>query len=214
MAGARRLSARGARLIAEFEGFRSCPYRDPVGVWTVGYGSTHGVGPGSRCLTRAQALARMRREVDQEYGAAVNALPVRLTQNRFDSLSSFTYNLGPGAIGSGTGIGRALRRKQWRRAADEMLEWNQAGGHVLAGLVRRRKAERKLFLTAPPVRYTSAERRALRRLKRGTAKQKREAREQLRRQARDIQKRARGERNGWRKHDRARRYQGIRRALG
>lgn len=142
----RKLGDKGANLIKQFEGFRSCPYRDAVGVWTIGYGSTKGVGPKSKCISKARAERRMRREVDARYGAAVNKLPKQLNQNQFDALTSFVYNLGPGAISSATGIGKALRKKQWRKAGDEMLRWNKAGGRELAGLTRRRKAERQLFL--------------------------------------------------------------------
>jgi GH24 family phage-related lysozyme (muramidase) len=143
-----KLSDKGAALLEEFEGFRSRPYRDAVGVWTIGYGSTKGVGPNTPHMTPGQARARLKREVDQVYGAAVNRLGVPLNQHQFDALCSFVYNLGPGAIGPTTGIGRALRARDYRRAADELLKWDKAGGRTLLGLTRRRRAERALFLTA------------------------------------------------------------------
>ena len=92
----------------------------------------------------------MRREIDATYGKAVNDLPVDLTQNQHDALVSFVYNLGPGAISTNTGIGRALRAKKWELASNEMLRWDKAGGHSLAGLTRRRRAERALFLKDRP----------------------------------------------------------------
>lgn len=144
---ARKLSRRGARLIQDFEGFRSKPYRDAVGVWTIGYGTTQRIGPHSPPITRRQASDRLRRDVDDEYGAAVNALDLPLSQNQHDALVSFVYNVGPGAIGPSTGIGKALRARKWRTAADELLRWDKAGGRALPGLTRRRRAERKLFLT-------------------------------------------------------------------
>lgn len=141
-----RLSARGATLIAQFEGFRSHPYRDAVGVWTIGYGSTAGVGPGTPPITEAQARERMRREVDLRYGAAVNALGLPLNPNQFDALVSFVYNVGPGGIAASTKVGKHLRAKHWSRAADALLAWDKAGGRTLLGLTRRRRAERALFL--------------------------------------------------------------------
>lgn len=141
-----KLSTRGAKLIAEFEGFSAKPYLDPVGVWTIGYGSTKGVGPNTPPMTRAQALARMMREVDETYGRAVNQLDLPLNQNQFDALTSFVYNVGPGGVGPGTTIGKRLRARDWRGAADALLAWNKAGGRVLPGLTRRRQAERTLFL--------------------------------------------------------------------
>lgn len=141
------LSRTGAALITEFEGFRANPYQDSVGVWTIGYGSTAGVGPNTPPVTQEAALQRMMGEVDVKYGAAVNALGVPLTQNQFDALTSFVYNVGPGGIATSTGIGRALRACDYARAAEELLKWDKAGGRALAGLTRRRQAERRLFLT-------------------------------------------------------------------
>lgn len=141
------LSDNGARLIEEFEGFRSKPYRDAVGVWTIGYGSTRGVGPSSPVVTKQQAHDRLKREVTETYGASVNGLGLALNQNQFDALCSFTYNCGPGAIGPKTTVGRNLRARNWTGAAGGLLAWNKGGGRVLAGLTRRREAERKLFLT-------------------------------------------------------------------
>ena len=145
------IGPKGIALIKEFEGFPfgGRPYRDPVGVWTIGYGHTEGVGPHSPRLTERQASELLERDLAQLYEPHVERLPIarHLNQNQFDALVSFVYNLGPGAVASDTGIGRALRAQQWRRAADEMLRWNQAGGQVLAGLTRRRRAERELFLT-------------------------------------------------------------------
>jgi lysozyme len=141
------LSPTGANLITEFEGFRPRPYRDAVGVWTIGYGSTAGVGPNTPPITEQQARDRLMREVDAQYGRAINALGVPLTQNQFDALVSFVYNVGPGGVAASTGVGRALRARNYQQAADELLKWDKAGGRTLAGLTRRRQAERKLFLT-------------------------------------------------------------------
>ena len=144
------VSAAGIALIKEFEGFPNGgrPYRDPVGVWTIGYGHTAGVGPNSPRLTERAASRLLEQDLSRTYERYVEALPMAaaLNQHQFDALVSFVFNLGPGAIGADTGIGRALRGRDWRRAADEMLRWNRAGGRVLAGLTRRRQAERALFL--------------------------------------------------------------------
>lgn len=142
-----KLSARGIALIARFEGFRSRPYRDAVGVWTIGYGSTRGVGPSTPPISESAARARMTREVEATYGAAVNRLPGPLTQAQFDALTSFVYNVGPGGISPATRVGRSLRAQKYRDAADALLEWNKGGGRVLQGLVNRRRAERELFLS-------------------------------------------------------------------
>lgn len=146
------LSDKGVRFIAEFEGFSSKPYRDPVGVWTIGYGSTKGVGPHSRSLTRAQARARLKREIDREYAPAVRVAATKagrgLKQHEFDALVSAVYNLGPGILEPGRSLGDALRaRVLWRsRTARALKLYDKAGGRALPGLTRRRKREARLFL--------------------------------------------------------------------
>lgn len=142
-----KISPVGVALIKEFEGFVGHPYRDAVGVWTIGYGHTEGVGPSTPRLTQAQATALLAKDLDQRYAPPVNALGVKLTQGQFDALVSIVYNCGPGCIGRGTTIGNALRRGDMASAADGFLLWTKAGGRTLAGLVRRRKAERALFLS-------------------------------------------------------------------
>ena len=93
----------------------------------------------------------MRREIDATYGKAVRSTSrSSSTQNMHDALTSFVYNLGPGAISPSTGVGRALRACEWERASNEMLRWDKAGGRSLPGLTRRRRAERALFLKDRP----------------------------------------------------------------
>jgi GH24 family phage-related lysozyme (muramidase) len=160
-----KLSQNGADLIAGFEGFVPHPYRDSIGKWTIGFGSTKGVGPNTPNVTREQALARMMLEVDATYGKAVSDLGLPLNQNQFDALVSFVYNVGPGGIGPSTTVGKALRDHRWRDAADGLLAWDKAGGRVLPGLARRRAAERALFLTPesdPFAGYTTSELRWIR----------------------------------------------------
>ncbi len=156
----------GVTLIKEFEGFPhgGRPYRDMVGVWTIGYGHTEGVGPSSKPLTEPQARELLRRDLDHHYGPAVNTLGVALSQHQFDALVSFVYNCGPGAIGASTTVGRALRANDWGAAANGLLLWDKAGGRPVAGLTRRRRAERALFLADddPLEGYSASERRWIR----------------------------------------------------
>lgn len=163
-----KLSDAGVQLIANFEGFRSHPYQDAVGVWTIGYGSTKGVGPRSKPVTREQALERLKREVQDTYGAAVDALHLPLNQNQYDATVSFVYNLGPGVLSSGSTFGRLLRGHHFTAAANAMLLYVNAGGRRLLGLVNRRRAERALFLKpahgkaqSRKVQFTRNERRTL-----------------------------------------------------
>lgn len=142
----------GLELITEFEGFYARPYRDPVGVWTIGYGTTKGVGPSTRQISRPEALTRLRSELDSEYAPAVFRAARRagktLTRNEADALISAVYNLGPGVLAHDRSLGAALRKRHgWRKAtADALLLYDHAGGQRLPGLSRRRRAERDLFL--------------------------------------------------------------------
>jgi GH24 family phage-related lysozyme (muramidase) len=141
------ISSSGVQLIADFEGYSSRPYRDSVGVWTIGFGHTEGVGPGSRALTRSQAESLLRRDLDKKYAPYVAKLKLPLNQNQFDALVSFVYNLGPGYIYRGHTMGDALARHDWKAAANAFLIYDFAGGRRLLGLTRRRRAERELFLS-------------------------------------------------------------------
>jgi len=210
-----KLGQRGADLIKGFEGFRSKPYRDSVGVWTIGYGSTKGVGPNTPAISQRAAEDRMRREVDDTYGRAVNGIS-GLNQNQHDALTSFVYNVGPGGIGPNTGIGKALRAKQWNRAADELLKWDKAGGRPLAGLTRRRQAERKLFLTPADslAGYTDSEKRWIREyddLKRRNKDPQRRTvlRRVMAEQRQRIWQAAEHERDGWNKANRRKRWNSL-----
>lgn len=141
------ISRAGVDLIAEFEGNSLKPYRDAVGVWTIGYGHTEGVtGKTKPLVSEHAARSLLETDLNRKYAPYVAALHLPLTQKQFDALVSFVYNVGPGGIASTTHVGRALRRHAWREAADALLAWDKAGGKQLAGLTRRRRAERKLFL--------------------------------------------------------------------
>jgi GH24 family phage-related lysozyme (muramidase) len=155
------ISNTGVSLIKGFEGFSSKPYQDSVGVWTIGYGHTEGVGPNSAHLTEPQASALLKRDLDNKYAPFVNALKLPLNQNQFDALVSFVYNVGPGGVVASTHIGQALRAHAWVAAANDLLEWDKAGGQTLLGLKRRREAERNLFLkaVANPPYFTANEKR-------------------------------------------------------
>lgn len=142
-----RVSAKGVALVKEFEGFIGHPYRDAVGVWTIGYGHTRGVTAKTKPITKTEGAKLLAKDLNEKYAPYVVALKLPLKQHMFDALVSFVYNLGPGAVASDTGVGRELRAHHWNKAADRMLEWDKAGGRVLQGLHRRRVAERALFLT-------------------------------------------------------------------
>lgn len=148
--GATKVSDAGALLVARFEGFRSAPYQDSVGVWTIGYGETRGVTRNSPHVSEPVARAQLRRRLDNDYVppvlAAAKAGGLRLRQNELDALASLSYNLGGGIFAAGYSMGNALRAGNRGRAADAILLYDKAGGRRLPGLTRRRQEERALFL--------------------------------------------------------------------
>lgn len=145
------LSAEGLAFIAGREGFSARPYRDAVGVLTIGYGETRGVTPGM-VWTRAHALAQLKLRADRDYGRpvleAARAAGVTLSQHEYDALVSLVYNLGPGILAPERTMGAALRLRDRRRIADAFLIYDKAGGRRLLGLTLRRRAERAVFLKA------------------------------------------------------------------
>lgn len=149
---ARDFTRGGVDLVAEFEGFRPCPYRDPVGIWTRGYGETSGIHGGSRCVTRREARRELRRRLERDFGIGVRKLvTVDLSQRQYEALTSFAYNVGLGALASSTLL-RKLNAGDKAAAANELLRWTKAGGVVYLGLVRRRRRERRRFLRGSSAR--------------------------------------------------------------
>lgn len=144
-----RISAAGLALIRDFEGCRLEAYRDPVGIWTIGYGHTRGVAAG-KTISAAEAEALLREDlgpIEAWLNQALAQGQVNLSQGAFDALCSFAFNLGLGALGEST-LWRLLgQQAPASEAAAQFGRWVYAGGRVLPGLVRRRDAEARLFLS-------------------------------------------------------------------
>ncbi|MFJ5452963.1 lysozyme [Pectobacterium jejuense] len=144
------ISNNGINLIKQFEGCELSAYQDIVGVWTIGYGWTQPVDgkPIRRGMTIDAATAdRLLKTGVVQYEQAVNQLvKVAINQSQFDALVSFTYNLGSRSLSTSTLL-KKLNAGDIAGAAAEFARWNRAGGKVLAGLTRRREAERALFLS-------------------------------------------------------------------
>ena len=139
-------SERGLALIRQFEGLRLSAYRCAAGVLTIGWGTTKGVKMG-QTITRDEADRLLMEDV-QRFADHVKALvKVPLNQNQTDALVSFVYNIGPAAFGKSTML-KLINQGLLEDAALQFVRWNKAGGQVLAGLTRRRIAERELFLRA------------------------------------------------------------------
>ena len=146
--GANALSQNGLDLIKGFEGLRLSAYQDSAGVWTIGYGHTGNVKPGDR-ITQAQAEDLLQKDTAWAQQAVRDQVKVPLTQGQFDALTSFTFNLGAGALAKSTLLNK-LNAGDYAGAQAEFGKWVHAGGQVLQGLVRRRAAEAELFGNGAP----------------------------------------------------------------
>lgn len=144
-----KISEKGLKLIKEFEGCKLSAYQDSVGVWTIGYGTTNAdkaitgttICKGLR-ISQDTADAWLWKSVNNKYGPKVDKYSkYEWNQNEFDALTSFAYNIG--SIDQLTATGSRTKEQ----IAKKILEYNKAGGKVLAGLTRRRQAEHNLFIT-------------------------------------------------------------------
>lgn len=135
----------GENLTEQFEGVRLSAYLDSVGVPTIGYGHTSGVHMGMTC-TQEQANEWLMQDVQVAVNAVNRLVTVQLTQNEFNALVDFTFNLGVGNLESSTLL-KDLNAGNFEAAANQFELWDKAGGQVLAGLFRRRIAEKTEFNT-------------------------------------------------------------------
>ena len=129
----------GLELIKSFEGCRLVAYKCPAGVWTIGYGHTAGVTQGM-VITKEQAENMLKSDMKKYEKYVVDNVKIPLNENQFSALVSFCYNCGVGNLRT------LVKNRNAAQIAEAMLLYNKASGKVLAGLTRRRKAERELFL--------------------------------------------------------------------
>jgi lysozyme len=142
-------STNGINLLKNFEAFRGKAYQDVVGIWTIGYGTTRINGVPvkfSDVCNEQQAVEYLQSDLVKFETVINEDVKVPVTQNQFDALACFTYNVGIGAFGSSTLL-RKLNAGDYSGAANQLLLWNKAGNKVVAGLTNRRQSERSLFLS-------------------------------------------------------------------
>lgn len=132
-------------LIKQFEGCKLDAYPDATGIATIGYGHTSPTCRLGDSITQDQAEAYLLRDVEKIAGQVAAMFTMQPEQCQFDALVCFAFNVGTGNL-AGSTLLRKLKAGDIAGAADEFLRWDKAGGHVLAGLTRRREAERELFL--------------------------------------------------------------------
>lgn len=170
-----KLSKAGEDLMHKYEGFRSRPYLCPAHIWTVGFGEVlyqeqiklpvirpsgkttddismirkeYPLRPeDNRVWTKTEIDELFRRSVATFERGVLRLVPgVVGRQGSFDALVSFAFNAGLGNLQRST-IRMKANRGDWEGAADAFMAWTKGGGKVLPGLVRRREAEKALFLS-------------------------------------------------------------------
>lgn len=140
-------SEKGIALIKKYEGCILNAYKCPSGVWTIGYGHTQGVKQGDN-ITKNKAESLLKSDLKSYESKVMKYDSVyHFNQNQFDALVSFCFNVG--------NIDTLTRKgtRTIKEIADSILLYNKGGGTVLAGLVKRRKEEQALFLSATKKQY-------------------------------------------------------------
>ena len=137
-------------MIKMFEGFRAKPYKCPAGVPTIGYGSTFysngkKVTLKDKLITEQDATNLLTTVVTNFSSEVSKLLKIQVTQNQFDALVDFAYNVGIGNLKSSTLL-KKVNAKNFSGAALEFIKWNKRNGKVLPGLTKRRTAEKDLFI--------------------------------------------------------------------
>lgn len=139
-----RVGSAGLDLIKGFEKLRLTAYLDAVGIWTIGYGHTRSALSGMQ-ISEARALMLLDQDLDIAESAINRLVRVPLKQNEFDALVSLVFNIGADAFKTSTILRLLNERADPARVAAEFMRWVYAKGKKLAGLERRRAAERLLF---------------------------------------------------------------------
>ncbi len=136
----------GLALTESFEGIRLAAYPDPASggdPWTIGYGHTKGVKRGDIC-TPAQAVAWLIEDAQWAQDEVNQLVTHDIDQDENNSLVDFVFNLGAGKFASSTLL-KDINAGNFEAAANEFEKWDMAAGKVMAGLLRRRLAEKALF---------------------------------------------------------------------
>lgn len=140
-----KINQKGIALIREFEGCKLSAYYCPAKIPTIGFGTTAGVKMGMT-ITGEQAEQMLQRDLVKFEEAIAKLVHIPLNENQFSALCVFVYNIGTGAFSQSTLL-KKLNANDIQGAANEFPRWCKANDKELAGLKRRREAERKLFLS-------------------------------------------------------------------
>jgi len=138
-----KISQEGIALIKKFEGCELTAYQCSAGVWTIGYGHTKGIEEGME-ITQQEAEDMLVEELHEYENYINDNVTAPLSQNQFDAMVSWVYNLGPANLKASTLL-KVLNAGDYDGVPAQIKRWNKAGGVTLDGLIRRREAESLLF---------------------------------------------------------------------
>lgn len=139
-------------IIKEFEGEYLDAYLDPVGIPTIGYGTTRNPDTGRKIklgdkIDKATALRWLRLDTEKVRESVKKMVKVPINARQLDALTSFVYNVGPTAFADSTMLKLLNNKTDKRIVANQFDRWVYAKRVKLPGLVRRRKLEKELFLS-------------------------------------------------------------------
>jgi lysozyme len=140
-------SDKGLALTKGFEGLRLAAYQDVAGIWTIGYGHTGADVVAGRTISETQAETLLLADLADAVACVNRAVTAAINQSQFDAMVDFCFNAGRGNFLNSTLL-RMVNAGASDRAQLQFQLWVHAGGQVVPGLVRRRKAEAALFASA------------------------------------------------------------------
>ena len=154
-----KMSTKGVKLLAQWEGFKKLKYKDSDGEWTIGVG--HLITPDelkrgsinvagnpvsiNKPWTDENVRALLSQDLIRFEKDVISTIKVPLKQNQFDALVSFAFNIGTGAFNSEIGVAKSLNAGLHNDVPRQLRKWNKSGGKVVDGLVSRREKEIKLW---------------------------------------------------------------------
>jgi lysozyme len=224
-----KVSDAGIELIVSFESVRLTAYQDPVGIWTIGAGHTGPDVHKGLTISQQRAMELLRQDLAGAEAEVRRLVKKPLNQSQWDALVSLVFNAGSAPL-TGT-LGRLLNAGDYKGAAGQFGLWvnGRVNGKLvrLAGLVRRRAAETRMFTassTTPtplPMQWLREQEKkwvtrydALVRQGKGDSQEARRLREKMRLQRKRIWRLAQpagkgGDGKGWHFRHRAERYRAL-----
>lgn len=140
------ISHKGLDFIAKWEGFSPTMYLDAAELPTIGFGHLIRKGEVFSTMTRKDAIELLRKDAHIAVEAVNRLVKVALTQNQFDALVSFVFNLGATAFKDSTLL-KHINANRHSKTEQEFMKWVYAGGKKRPGLINRRKEEAALYLS-------------------------------------------------------------------